>query len=444
VDAPDPELQAARALTREQAEVAAREILKAAAPLLAPRKFIDPKTRKLREFRADDLDPLELIEGESSCERLYRLARSKLAYHQARSREMLEQLKVEQGLRGLAFPSDRLAVLAKATSAYDRVLRDIARPYSTLGRSPSLRSFEKLAMATALDEHMRLARQLSTPYSPLSQIRNTVDKIVGLKPMSPMLGATRFLNEAASWDRILKDQFGFVGTLSRSSASLTRASSGTARAAELAVLNPGFRAVAMLGIEGVIARGAAADILAHYEDRSGEATSPFSSTLAGITIIDTAEEDPAAAAGALEAAWAILLGMLDWVKDEVQRAGLIALLALLVAVHADWVAMQPQETSGPVPGKIDTLTSEVTALRMDIAARSAQADNGLRYVHAPAPLRADPNGKALLIRLIYPDQILRLIERNGDWAKVEAYDYPSDQPVRGWVHRRNLRRLPAG
>jgi hypothetical protein len=142
VDAPDPELQAARALTREQAEVAAREILKAAAPLLAPRKFIDPKTRKLREFRADDLDPLELIEGESSCERLYRLARSKLAYHQARSREMLEQLKVEQGLRGLAFPSDRLAVLAKATSAYDRVLRDIARPYSTLGRSPSLRSFE--------------------------------------------------------------------------------------------------------------------------------------------------------------------------------------------------------------------------------------------------------------------------------------------------------------
>jgi hypothetical protein len=45
----------------------------------------------------------------------------------------------------------------------------------------------------------------------------------------------------------------------------------------------------------------------------------------------------------------------------------------------------------------------------------------------------------MMIRRVYPDQRLRVIDAKNGWALVEAYEYKSETTTTGWISRRVLR-----
>ena len=80
--------------------------------------------------------------------------------------------------------------------------------------------------------------------------------------------------------------------------------------------------------------------------------------------------------------------------------------------------------------------------RLETQRQGNEARRFIRYVHAVVNLRAEPRRGGQLIRLVYPDQVVRVIDTEGEWAEVEVFDYGSDRPVRGWISRRYLRANP--
>jgi len=98
-------------------------------------------------------------------------------------------------------------------------------------------------------------------------------------------------------------------------------------------------------------------------------------------------------------------------------------------------------TSDDMEKVIEEINKSGSEISMSIA-QLAENDRHLRYVHNDVRLRVDPNAEAIVIQYIYPDQIVRVIETNGRWAKVEIIDYRTEKPLRGWVPRSTLRHRP--
>jgi len=96
------------------------------------------------------------------------------------------------------------------------------------------------------------------------------------------------------------------------------------------------------------------------------------------------------------------------------------------------------EDMGEVIEAIEKSSSEIS----DTLNKQAENDRHIRYVHNDVRLRVEANVDAMVIQYIYPDQIVRIIEANGHWAKVEIIDYRTERPVRGWVPRSTLRHSP--
>ena len=80
-------------------------------------------------------------------------------------------------------------------------------------------------------------------------------------------------------------------------------------------------------------------------------------------------------------------------------------------------------------------------LREQRAARAAERDE--RVVIRSAPLRVEPDVKATAIRIVYPEDRVRVLDRKDRWARVELFDYKSEATVTGWI-RRDALRVPAG
>jgi hypothetical protein len=70
------------------------------------------------------------------------------------------------------------------------------------------------------------------------------------------------------------------------------------------------------------------------------------------------------------------------------------------------------------------------------------SDRSIRYLHGRTSLRAAPDGDERPIRIVYPDQLVRVLETKRDWAKVEVYDYGNERPIVGWISRGLLRTRP--
>lgn len=440
-----PDTASVAALGPDELEEAAERIIAATGRLFAPRQAVDAKTGKLRPYREDDPDPLEPIGDEAQSTRLLRLARNYLGYYQAMSRRLVEEMKGARGILDLAARADTLASVTRSQKLLDDISgASLQRRLGILQRPAALQALDLAIRAPLIEHHRLLAGQLASRESPLARIRDSLDGMLGLKALGALGERARPFADIASWPRALDRYYGLDLSRGLPGRDAGGSLAGRALAEAASLLRPGYQSVAMLGMEGIAARGAAADLLRLYDEIPDEEAEAFASVVAGVTALDADEADPAEMATALERAWFVISRALGFVKDEVHKAGLIAMLALLVAVHSDWVAMNPPaQDNGSLAARLDEATRELKGMRQDFRNRGeAGARNPIRYVHGIARLRAEPNRGAQLIRLIYPDQLLRVIEREGDWVKVEAFDYPTDTPVRGWIHRGNLRRAP--
>jgi hypothetical protein len=207
------------------------------------------------------------------------------------------------------------------------------------------------------------------------------------------------------------------------------------------MLRPGFQTAAALALDGLAARGMVADILHHYNEGPRAGAPVFGIALEAVHTIDLDELSASEAATLVERARQLISNVIAHETDVIRRNGIVAALQfivlLVVAIQTLEVAKQgaTSEDIAVLTSTVEDVRSEVAGLRTDGHDRDAR----IRYVHARAPLRADPCAQSPLLRMVYPDQLLRAVDQQGSWVRVEAFDYHSDKPITRWISRRHLR-----
>lgn len=207
-------------------------------------------------------------------------------------------------------------------------------------------------------------------------------------------------------------------------------------------LDPGFQSVAGLGISGTAGAGLVSDVLQAYDDQPSISGALFVAIVEGAHVIG----NPAAPAREVRRAFHSVLTALDGLRrfatKEYEKVGLINMIGFIVALFSLWLALNPDDTAEKAMLKeAKEVRQQLDAIGDEIANDvRREASSQIRYVHAATPLRTSPGREGLVIRRIYPDQWLRVLEIKDDWAHVEVFDYQSDGSIDGWIYRTHLRR----
>jgi len=354
-------------------------------------------------------------------------------------REMMEQ---QRRFEAMLRPASSLWAAERAL--YGGTASAMLRAAEQAARLPVYRSpFEDLLGPGSAIAQMQASVRRATEVLGVGQV---YPHLSGLGLTSKLGVYDQLFGEASSVAKLLRSQFDLrlPGAALASIGALHAAEAGLASRMIEAVQRPGFQATVIAGLDGAAARGASADVLAHYgEDLDLEAP-VFGAVMAGVTALDEADEQVR-----LERLEAAVARLAELAAEVLRREGkpitlmgvmtLVGTLMSVISVALAWMAFQGDEAGRQGPG-----TAAVIAKLDELKAAqpAPQATRDLRYVHERAWLRTLPEAKAPPIRAIYPDQPLRVLEATDAWAKVEAFDYASDRPLVGWISRRRLRLTP--
>ena len=158
-----------------------------------------------------------------------------------------------------------------------------------------------------------------------------------------------------------------------------------------------------------------------------------------------------------------LVDLLVSTKDWVVKQGVANMLLLIMAAASLYYAREAYleghlgrldadeqtvlaraaASAEPTPAQQE-IARHVQSLETAIRAQDVrhQAERNSRVVVQSAPLRLAPDAKASAIRVVYPEDRVRLLDVKRGWALVEVFEYKSETMVTGWINRRVLR-LPA-
>ncbi len=347
-------------------------------------------------------------------------------------------------------PASGILAQIEAQQAQMREIARLTMPAADLLKG--LRLYPNLA--TDLAEKIGLAGQAASAAKALAAAMPTYDLVKSV--------ALTSLIDQSAFASAIGRQFDLrlpVGTLAAISA-LTATSALADQVRLRSFFPPGFQMAAALGLGGAVARGLAADVLHHYNEATPEAPA-FAEALTSTAIVDAGVLSEAEAVGFLQRVVGWLLGMIEAEPDIIRRNGLIGVLMFVITVVTAYIGYESlligerglavaQESlvaakAGPTRADLEALIQETKAAREaaeDRARGDAKVHDRLRYVHDHTPLRAEPQAKGLVLRLVYPDQTLRVVDAKGEWVEVEVFDYQSDHPIRGWMSRRRLRLQP--
>jgi hypothetical protein len=146
-----------------------------------------------------------------------------------------------------------------------------------------------------------------------------------------------------------------------------------------------------------------------------------------------------------------LIGLLEQSKDWVQRQGLMAMLMLILGIigvydnHRSRVDADIQtKIAGGTEPQHPRTSRNCPASRRPYPEpvslpRGEDPNKDARVLNRTAPLRATPQPKGFILRQLYPDDRVRVLEVQGGWARVEVYGYSSENVIKGCVNRRALR-----
>ena len=141
---------------------------------------------------------------------------------------------------------------------------------------------------------------------------------------------------------------------------------------------------------------------------------------------------------------AAIVERLGEAKDWVQRHGLLVVLTFVLNVGAFYYA-EEQTRLARAASEPSTIQREMESHLADLTEAMSQnqkqhaLERDERVVVRPAPLRQTPDAKGLILRQIYPDDRVRVLEIEDGWAKVDVYAYSSEKLCEGWISRRVLR-----
>lgn len=205
-------------------------------------------------------------------------------------------------------------------------------------------------------------------------------------------------------------------------------------------------ALSELTLNGTIAAGIGADLLNNFESDPSDETPYFAEALRRGQTFDSAPDldellelihrliDKAQAGRADgEAIWVGRLSILGTI---------LAIVLASVALHAQLADHSESYLKEIAQREKALVDQNARLLDEQVAAREERArQQRLRYVPRKTPLRNEPRGE--VVRIIYPDQTLIVVQTAGDWAQVEVFTYDKETLIRGWVHRGNIRLMPA-
>lgn len=508
-DAPPLGAETAASLTDDELDEAADLFLAATGVYFRPKYIASGEGRRLkvRKRREGEEFDMAAADGEMGADRLLRVVRAWLqdrAIFQSLINErtgitsdLLRRHEEALGITRILEQQRKFAALAGLT-ATSRALQ-----------SPSYKGIaELLAPSKTLAESIsHLTRSPAAGViADLNAQQARMREIVGFKPpaalqvlnqlgLYPNIGAELasrlgVANELSRATRGLSDRLGAagvirslgLGVLADQAAFATSASryfdlripattlaaigalqggSGLAEAIRgQSMFPPGFQMAAALGLEARAARGLVADVLHHYGDEARD-TPVFAGALESTAIVDAEVMSEDEAVSFLQRIAGMLLALIRNERDIIVRAGMIAVLGLVIGVVGNYVdirALQVAERSLEVaeeslriaqaqPTNIDlaAVIRESQATREAFEAERRERADGrerIRYVHDRTPLRAEPHAQGMLIRSVYPDQLIRVVDEKGDWLQVEVFDYHSDSATRGWISRRRVRQNP--
>lgn len=212
---------------------------------------------------------------------------------------------------------------------------------------------------------------------------------------------------------------------------------------------PSSLSLAALTAREMAPRGAVADIFKQIINPLAlERHSLFENSLKGLAAFDGPEIKPEILAGAIIRAH-------DKVEES-KEGGMsletvMAWMTFLMLLMALWNAYmqhemwQMENENTAASEKLNLSVERIEKSASDISKTLRQKANdqsAVRYIHKDAVIRTEPNKEAQELRYIYPDQLIRVVDTKGHWAKVEILDYRTEKRERGWIARSQLRIEP--
>lgn len=432
-------------------EIAGTIAEKAAASFL-PRQVIDEASGQPRPRRDGDRDPSQALPGEAHSARLQRMMLGYLEYYRAQTRRLLATVRKASAATEFLRKSDALSSILRAQSLASRFLASDVYRRSVLDveRVSALATVQALASSSLFEQHRRLAVERGILGSPLAGLQETMRGVIGVQAWHRLAERDHLFENASRWAKAADAQLrlglsaGVIASLA-ANPSATEIAAASVAAQAAAILRPGYQTAATLALEGLAAKGAVAELLRRYE--SGAIDAPiFGSVRETLISLDDEEASGVDFMDLFEQAWAAIVRLVGDKPDLIRNPAFLAWLSILIGLAgATFTAYQ---VWGPPPpeivSRLETGNEELREMnrKLDAERRKDEAQRFIRYVHDVVNLRAEPHRGGQLIRLVYPDQPVRIIEAKGEWAMVEVFDYGSDAPVRGWISRRYLRVAP--
>lgn len=202
---------------------------------------------------------------------------------------------------------------------------------------------------------------------------------------------------------------------------------------------PGFNAAAIVGLERLASRATISELLFAYDDLNKPDTGDdLRGALDAVHILDTEDAEDLASQAAI--AYAARFS-----DTSSSRRPLLS-----IEISADWVtavisaAALWYASQSPNHEDIARLETEIRGIRTILEQeRADRADESasIRRLTTRYNLRAAQNTDADIIAVIQPDQLIRVLELDGKWARVEVIPYAGGNALEGWMHRGALRPL---
>lgn len=421
-----PPAEAILALSSEHVEEIANTIALNVSSL-----FRRGESAKTGEDDFDDSPDLKDDPQETGAARLKRVSLAYLAYHRAQTRRLLETVRKASAATEFLRQSDTLSATLRIQNELSRgVLGSGLYSRSLFGfeRDSSLvKSLEGLTSSSLMAQHRSLATEMMKPNSAFSNLQKTLDGLIGIRTARSIASNERFFDNAKHWTDAVNLQLrlglpaSVIGAISENQTATATASA--AIGAQIAmILRPSFQTAASLALEGLAARGAIADLLRHYGAIRPIAP-VFDSVRATLASLDDEEPSAEEFMGLLEKAWSKIAGLIAESPDLIRNPAFAMWLGVLLALAS--ASLAAYQVFGPpspeIISRLDEGNDQLRDINEQLAAQreTQESRRFIRYVHTVVNLRAEPHRAGQLIRLVYPDQVVRVIDTRGEWASVE-------------------------
>lgn len=349
--------------------------------------------------------------------------------------DSLRQSSPSFALRGLlndatGFQS-RTRSLLRSETEWSRTLRGVSANDDVFRKTLASAEFGRgIRLAPALSEALRLS---------------AVSALVRPEPLwrhSAVAAALALnLSGSTSWARDLNRDFGLG--LSRSTlAGLAALSAGgdaySSALTNLAQARPGWLYTVDAILSGETAVGPAARVLIEYDEVEGDET-PIESVLTDLHTLD--RDGPTAMEARLREDLPRRTSSLDRL-DILGRHGGIVLLSLIITVGqlADSVIDQlddRHERKMESLGEARKASLERIIVLQQQTLEQAREDRNIRGLRRRTRLRLAADAEAAVIRILFPDELVRVLDAKGVWVRVEVTDYRGGV-TEGWLPRNVL------